>query len=132
MQTLQEAGYNPIIAHPERYYFFSFVCKDAFERKSKTDYSRKRSVYFASKTILIYKKEKMKIIRRLVLVMTILTAALFAVFWQFWFTKNDVEGPVITCDEEKYSVSIEATEEELLKGMHAWEEASSCYKFLAK
>lgn len=64
----------------------------------------------------------MKIIRRLVLGMTILTAALFAVFWLFWFTKNDAEGPVITCDEEKYSVSIEATEEELLKGMHAWDE----------
>ena len=64
----------------------------------------------------------MKLVRRLVFFMTVGTAALFFLFWEFWVSKKDVEGPVISCEEEEYSVSIEAGEKELLKGMEAWDE----------
>lgn len=64
----------------------------------------------------------MKLVRWLAFVAAIGTTALFVVFWEFWVKKQDTTGPVITCEEESYSVPIDATEKKLLDGVEAWDE----------
>lgn len=64
----------------------------------------------------------MKLLRWLVFVAAIGTTALFIGFWEFWVKEQDTTGPVISCEEEDYSVSIDATEKKLLDGVEAWDE----------
>lgn len=61
----------------------------------------------------------MKKIRRLVLLIFMVTCIAFALFTGGRFLKRDTEGPKITMDKEKITASIEDTDQTLMKGVKA-------------
>lgn len=61
----------------------------------------------------------MKNIRRLILVVFVVTLIAFGVYTGGSYIKKDTEGPVITCDKDVITASIEDTDQTLLKGVKA-------------
>lgn len=61
-------------------------------------------------------------IQKFIFVLFIFTTALFAAFIGAKFLNRDMEGPVIICNEETITASIEDTDKDLLNGISALDE----------
>lgn len=60
-------------------------------------------------------------VRLLLLVLFIITAVIFTVFMVYQYTHDDIQPPVFTMDQDIIEVSVNASNEELCAGLHAYD-----------